>query len=430
MKRALLAVALAAACHSGGPSIDSFTVNKASISPGDAVTFSWKVSGASKLSIDPDVGDVSGTTSVQAHPPVSAIYTLTASNGSGTSTARLNLNVKVSPGSFIFLATPPQAAPGDAVLLRWSVGGATSVSISGVGDQPASGSVVVKPSKTTRYTLTAAGVNPPVGPLDVLVRVAAKPAILTFDVPPTAQPGSDITLSWTATNATSFTMLSEPGVSTFLGPLKTFTVQPSQTTKYTLTANGPTGTTSQGKTVTLSGKAGTSFLYTPPSTVGAAVVLRSPGCPAPPLPCTQVTFTLEVGDQPVLADSVALDLPVPGAARVALHTVSGAPDWQVNPGHNALDPGTNPPAAAIALPSSGPLARVLTLGISQKPAGSGAVASATLLQPGMVLARFTLDLVPSAGPGPVFSPAQAPAFVIRAAGAPQGSLAIGTLLVQ
>ena len=98
MKRALLSiVALTAACHAGGPSIDSFTVDKAGINSGEAVTFSWKVSGASTLSIDPDVGDVSGTTSVQAHPFVSAIYTLTAKNGSGTSTAK---PLRASPWNF------------------------------------------------------------------------------------------------------------------------------------------------------------------------------------------------------------------------------------------------------------------------------------------------------------------------------------------
>ncbi len=425
MKRALALglLALAAACH-GGPSIDSFTVDKASISSGDAVTFSWKVSGATRISLDPDVGDVSGTTSAQAHPFATATYTLTATSGSGTSKAQLNITVKPAPGTATFVAAPPQAAPGDPVTLSWNIAGATSVAITGLGAQPASGSAVVNPSQTTRYTLTVAGA----APIDLLVRVAAKPAITSFDAPPSAQQGSDVTLSWTATNATRFTLTSDAGLSQFLGPLTSATVQPTQTTTYTLTASGPTGSASQSATVAVLATPGSSFLYTPPSSGNEAVRLVADPCPAP---CTRLTLSL-IAAQAVTADALALDLPVPGAARVALHQNAGAPDWQVNPNGDALDPGTAPPAAAIALPPSGPLARVLTLGIAQKRAGGGAVAAPKQLQPNAVLARFKVDLIPAGGTGLVFSPtqSQAPSFLLRAAGVPQGSLAIGTLRVQ
>jgi hypothetical protein len=425
VKRALALglLALAAACHSG-PSIDSFTADKASISSGDAVTFSWKVSGATRLSLDPDVGDVTGTTSAQAHPFATGEYTLTATSGSDSSKARVNITVKPAPGTATFVASPPQAAPGDPVTLSWSIAGATSVSITGLGTQPASGSAVVTPSQTTRYTLTPAGA----APIDLLVRVASKPVITSFVAPPTAQQGSDVTLTWTATNATRFTLTSDAGLSLFLGPLTSATVQPTQTTTYTLTATGPTGSATQAAPVAVVATPGSSFLYTPPAAGAEVARLLADPCPSP---CTQLALSL-VAAQTVTADALALDLPVPGAARVALHQNAGAPDWQVNPNGDALDPGTAPPAAALALPSSGPLARVLTLGIAQKRAGSGAVATPKQLQPGAVLARFKLDLVPAGGTGLVFSPmqSQAPSFLLRAAGAPQGSLAIGTLRVQ
>ncbi|HET7706780.1 MAG TPA: hypothetical protein VFM36_11885 [Thermoanaerobaculia bacterium] len=65
-----------------------------------------------------------------------------------------------TPGPIItgFRADPPSAGPGQAVTLRWSTVNATSVSIdNGVGPQPPSGSVAVRPALTTTYTLTATG---------------------------------------------------------------------------------------------------------------------------------------------------------------------------------------------------------------------------------------------------------------------------------
>ena len=426
MKASLLLLLLAAGCH-GGPSIDSFTVDKDSIVSGDAVTFSWKVSGATKLSLDPDVGDVSGTTTAQAHPFATATYTLTATGGSGTSKAKVNITVKPAPGAASFVATPPQIAPGDGVTLRWSIDGADSVAITGIpGPLTGSGSVAISAvAKTTHYTLTAA---PLAAPIDLVVRVAPLPAITSFVAPATAQQGSDVTLTWSATNATRYALTSDAGLSQFLGPLTSLTVQPSRTTTYTLTATGPTGFTTREATVAVGASPGTDLRYTNPSAAGATVQLVADSCPPP---CTQLALSL-VAAAAVPATALALNLPMPGAARVALHLVSGAPDWQVNPNADALDPGSNPPAAAVALPSSGPLARVLTLGIAQKAGGSGAVTSARQLQPGAVLARFKLDLVPAGGTGPVFSGAQAARFQLigGAPGAPQASVAIGTLVVQ
>ena len=426
MRRALpVILSLLAACH-GGPAIDSFTADKSTVYSGDLVTFTWKVSGATRLSIDPDVGDVSGTTSALAHPFATATYTLTATGSSGTSKAKVNITVKPTAGVATFVATPPQIAPGDPVTLRWSVAGVDSVSITGLGSQPPAGTATVTGlQKTTRYTLTASTLA---APLNLLVRVAPAPVITSFTGPETAPQGSDVTLSWTATNATSFQLESDTGPARFLGPLTSVTLQQSATTRYTLTASGPTGRALQGKTVTVASTPGTTFLYTQPPSGAEVVQLVADPCPQP---CLLLTLSLVVV-KPVAADALALDLPVPGAVRVALHQSAGAPDWQVNPNGDALDPGSGPAAAALALPLYGPLARVLTLGIALKPPGNGAVAAPRQLQPGAVLARFRLDLLPANGTGLVFSrtQAEAPSFVLRAAGVPQGSLAIGELRVQ
>jgi hypothetical protein len=73
----------------------------------------------------------------------------------------------------------------------------------------------------------------------------------------------------------------------------------------------------------------------------------------------------------------------------------------INPGA-ALSAGTTVPALAAALPDSGPMAGVLTSGISQKAAGAGAVATDTAIPAGSVLYQLALELRPGAEPGVVF----------------------------
>jgi hypothetical protein len=67
-----------------------------------------------------------------------------------------------------------------------------------------------------------------------------------------------------------------------------------------------------------------------------------------------------------------------------------------------LSVGASVPAVAVALPSSGPMAGVLTSGISQKASGSGAVAADTTIPAGSVLYQLALELTPGAEAGVVF----------------------------
>src|ERR1043166_3310302 len=60
--------------------------------------------------------------------------------------------------SISFSANPDDIATGQTSTLVWNTTDATSVTIdNGVGSQPVSGSVVVQPTLTTTYTLTATG---------------------------------------------------------------------------------------------------------------------------------------------------------------------------------------------------------------------------------------------------------------------------------
>ena len=138
------------------PVISSFTASPSSVTSGGASTLAWSVTGANSLSINPGVGTVTGT-SLVVRPSATTTYTLTATNATGNSTASATVTVTPAAVPVIssFTASPSSVTSGGASTLAWNVSGAASLSINqGVGTV-AGTSVVVHPSATTTYTLTA-----------------------------------------------------------------------------------------------------------------------------------------------------------------------------------------------------------------------------------------------------------------------------------
>ncbi len=70
------------------PTINIFTIKPDSISPGSSTTLSWDVSNAAKVTIAPDIGDVSAVGTRVIYPKLETIYTLTAINDAGQVTAQ------------------------------------------------------------------------------------------------------------------------------------------------------------------------------------------------------------------------------------------------------------------------------------------------------------------------------------------------------
>ncbi len=79
------------------PVISSFTASPQAITAGQPVTLSWYVSGATAVSIDNGVGDVTTKSSIIASPTQSSTYTLTASSSAGVITSLVK--VTVTPAS-------------------------------------------------------------------------------------------------------------------------------------------------------------------------------------------------------------------------------------------------------------------------------------------------------------------------------------------
>jgi chitodextrinase len=87
------------------PTIISFGATPDSIIAGQSGTLSWNVSNATSMTVDNGVGTVTGSTSASVHPVISTIYQLTATNGFGSATAQVSMNVAAD--------TVPPTVPGN-----------------------------------------------------------------------------------------------------------------------------------------------------------------------------------------------------------------------------------------------------------------------------------------------------------------------------
>lgn len=135
----------------------SFIASPRTIAEGGALTLSWNVLNATIVSIDHGIGSrpVSGSASVS--PAATTTYRLNATGPGGSSSAQVTVTVLVAP-VIIFSSTPSTITRGNAATLAWTVTDATLVVIdNGVGAQPPSGVLEVRPQQTTTYLLTAAG---------------------------------------------------------------------------------------------------------------------------------------------------------------------------------------------------------------------------------------------------------------------------------
>jgi len=423
----LALLALCAACSDGRPRIQSFTASRTDVARGDAITFSWRVIGADSLELQPRPGTVTGT-SATINAALGGNYTLVATNGAGSSTATIPVNVV---DVALFSASPAEVAAGQPVTLTWKISGAASASVLGTPVDPVQGSLQVNPTQDTPYPLTASSAGATTTRTAV-VRVGTPPTITSFVATPNPVPrGTATVLSWQAPGAQTFSVSGGEGAGS-AGPLHTQRVRPLLDTRYTLTASNRFGSATQDLNVTLTGAQGTALIYTDPPAGSEVLQLVKDA-----LRTTSTHVLLQLVSTGAAAglDGVALNLPFDGAtpgsrdgiARVAL----SAPDVSFS----GLDVTTGSPtrAAALLFPASGPLAGVLVLGMAQKPVAAGGPALDAPVSAGTVLATFALDLQPAGGTGFVFDGTTGDGFRLRLrsrAGDVQGTVAVGRLEVQ
>jgi uncharacterized cupredoxin-like copper-binding protein len=183
-------------------------------------------------------------------------FRLTVKNTDGLQASATTQVTTLSPSQVTvvqFSAAPASITAGQSSTLNWVIQNATSATITPTlgSVNASSGTSSVTPSVTTTYTLTATG---PGGTVNATVTVTVgtpavvNPQIIRFEANPvTIAPGQQSTLSWTTTGATTVS-ISGLGSEPLNGSA---TVQPAQTTTYTLTATNSSGQVTAPVTVTV-----------------------------------------------------------------------------------------------------------------------------------------------------------------------------------
>lgn len=168
------------------PRIIRFAANPPEIASGEQSTLVWEVENATDITIT-DIGKAQATGTSAVTPADTKTYTLTAKNAQGEVSATAVVTVLQPVKILNFVADPPVfKKPGDPITLRWTTTNATEVVITGVGNVPVNGSVVVRPTSAVSYSLVAYGKR---SQATALVLVKQDPSFVNR--PPVAIPGPD-----------------------------------------------------------------------------------------------------------------------------------------------------------------------------------------------------------------------------------------------
>jgi hypothetical protein len=236
--------------------ITSFSASSITVALGSQVTLSWVVTGATSLSINQQVGTVTGT-SVNVTPSAtgSITYTLTANSVNGPVTKSLTINVTNSSAPTItsFTASASTVMAGTPVTLAWTVTGADTISISPVVGAVTGTSTTVTPSSAgeVTYTLTATNSSgSSTSSVVVVVTSTLQPPVVSLSaLSSTITLQGAVTLNWTESGATSLSMNQGVGVLELTSNTINATPTAPGPITYTITATNAAGSTTSSVTV-------------------------------------------------------------------------------------------------------------------------------------------------------------------------------------
>ena len=161
-----------------------------------------------------------------------------------------NVEVDISPVTVNISADPETIQLGESATLTWSSTHADTCIIEpGIGSVNVNGSILVSPTETTTYTISATGPGGTVtDSIVITVNDTSAPLVSISADPETILSGVSSTLIWSSSNAD--TCVIEPGIGS-VDVNGSTQVAPTQTATYTITATGPGGTATNDVTVTV-----------------------------------------------------------------------------------------------------------------------------------------------------------------------------------
>ncbi len=144
------------------PIITRFSASPARVSYGGTSLLRWNVTGATRVRIEPNIGNVPASGDRPVRPESSTTYVLIAESECCvvTDTADVIVSEAYPPPNIpvvvLFNIEPSSIFEGDSATLQWTVLGAANVYIdNGIGEVAHSGSVNISPANDTIYTMTA-----------------------------------------------------------------------------------------------------------------------------------------------------------------------------------------------------------------------------------------------------------------------------------
>ncbi len=249
-----------------GPAISGFSAAKAILTQGSTTTLTPVFSNAVSASIDHGVGSVTSGTSYSVRPGGTTTYTLTVNGPGGSATRALTLTVVPPATLSSFGASPGSILPGAASQLIASFADGSGSIDHGIGPVTSGAPVstgALATSTTYQLTVTNPAGDSLLASTTVVVGSAVEITALTA-AKSTLTAGSVTTLTPVFVNATGATL--EPGIGS-VSSGGAYTVNPSATTTYTLTAQGLGGPVSRTLTIVVFPAPSIASFSASPSTV-------------------------------------------------------------------------------------------------------------------------------------------------------------------
>jgi hypothetical protein len=253
----------------------TITTTTPTITIGQSLTLaigSANATGGCTATVTPTTGNLSGTVtcngSVTVTPTATGTFTftVTANGASGTTPASQSVVVTVNPVPVVVTSTsltctPLVLAPGQTSQCNAVVsgtGGTISQQVTyAVTNGTASATGLITPTQITSGTETVLVVATSVqdttkssAPVSITMTVPVlQPTAAFTSQPPTIVAGQSATLTYSCTNVSGANGCAINGTSVPSGINQTYTVSPTTTTTYVLTATGPSGTTPESSSV-------------------------------------------------------------------------------------------------------------------------------------------------------------------------------------
>lgn len=245
-------IAVAGASRNNVPAGTVTLDGSASSDPdGDAISFKWVQTSGPTVVL---AGENTAVASFEGVAGEAYTFELRVSDNlgeTGSDIIRITMEAATieAPTVNSFVAAPSVIAPGQLSNLSWTVSGADSVSITNLGTYGPSGSLVLSPTQTTEYVLTATNEGgTTTATTTITVTRSAVPVIEFFTaIPDTITLGDLTSLSWSVSGADAVRIDGLGAVNTS-GSLA---IAPNTTTTYTLVATNDIGESRATITVTV-----------------------------------------------------------------------------------------------------------------------------------------------------------------------------------